>query len=72
VNEAPTVTVTCRRKRYTLTHSKLPEQEFGPYSFADAIKELRIGALLSVLDARNLVMDAATSADRTATAPTGE
>jgi hypothetical protein len=69
---SPTVTVTCARKRYTLTFSKLPGQSFGPYEFAEAISQLYVCALLSRPDARNLVMDAATSAKRTATAPMGE
>lgn len=67
----PTVTVTFVRKRYRLAFSKLPGQDFGPYDFAEAIGQLHVGALLSRLDARNLVMDAATSPDHTATAPTG-
>lgn len=71
VSGAYTVTVTCKRKRYTLTLSKLPGRSFGPYDFAEAIGQLYVGALLSRLDARSLVMDAATSADHTATAPMG-
>lgn len=68
---AHTATVTCKRKRYTLTFSKLPGRSFGPYDFAEAIGQLRIAALLSALEARDLVMDAATAEDRTATAPMG-
>jgi len=69
--EVPTVTVTFARKRYRLEFSKLPGRPFGPYEFAEAITQLYVAALLSRLEARNLVMDAATSADRTATAPMG-
>ena len=67
-----TVTVTYARKRWTLTFSKLPDHKpFGPYDFAEAIGQLRVGALLEPLEARNLVMDAATNEDHTATAPMG-
>ena len=67
----PTVTVTHARKRWSLAFSKLPDQTFGPYGFAEVIGQLRVAALLSALDARNLVMDAATAEDHTATASTG-
>jgi hypothetical protein len=71
MSEAHTVTVTCKRKRYTLTFSKLPGRSFGPYDFTEAIGQLYVGALLSRLEARDLVMDAATAEDHTATAPMG-
>jgi hypothetical protein len=67
----PTVTVTCKRKRYTLTFSKLAGEKFGPYGFAEAIGQLRVAALLSPLDARDLVMDAAAADDGTAVSLTG-
>jgi hypothetical protein len=67
----PTVTVTCARKRYRLKFSKLPNREFGPYGFVEAIGQLRFAADLDGLTARNLVLDAATNEDHTATAPMG-
>jgi hypothetical protein len=66
-----TVTVTCARKRYKLKFSKLPNREFGPYGFVEAIGQLRFAANLEPLAARDLVMDAAVAEDRTATAPVG-
>jgi hypothetical protein len=70
--EAPTVTVTYARKRWSLAFSKLPEQSFGPYELAEAVSQLRVAALLEPIDARNLVLDAAAADDHTATAQTGE
>lgn len=57
------------RKRFTLEFSALPDQSFGPYGFAEAISQVGFAALLSPIDARNLVMDAAV--DGAATAETG-
>lgn len=71
IEKAHTVTVTFARKRYRLEFSELPGRSFGPYDFAEAIGQLHVAALLSRLEARDLVMDAATSADHTATAPAG-
>jgi hypothetical protein len=69
---APTVTVTCRRRYFTLSFSRLPGQSFGPYDFPEAAGQLRIAALLEPHEARNLVMAAATSADRMAITETRE
>ena len=60
-----TVTVTCKNSWYRLAFSKLPGSEFGPYRFAEAITDLRVSALLSPIDARNLVMDATTEGTAT-------
>jgi hypothetical protein len=57
------------RKRFMLTFSKLPGQEFGPYLFGDAVRELTIAALLSPLAARNTVLDSVLGPS---TAETGE
>ena len=54
-----TVTVTCHRKRYRLSFSKLPGRTFGPYDLRDAVTQLYVGALLERIDARTLVLDAA-------------
>lgn len=53
-------------KEWTLEFSRLPGQKFGPYGFTEVIGQLRIAALLSPLDARNLVMDAVTQGTVTA------
>lgn len=56
-----TVTVTARGKRFTLAFSQLPGRTFGPWGFAETVRDLRVSALLAPVDARNLVMDAAVS-----------
>jgi hypothetical protein len=53
-----TVIVTCERKRYRLVFSDLPEREFGPYDFTEVIGQIRVAALLSPMEARNLVLEA--------------
>jgi hypothetical protein len=68
-----TVTVTRLRRgkyglRFSISFSKLPKQDFGPYDLTEAVRDLRISALLSPIEARNLVMDAAV--DGTATTET--
>jgi hypothetical protein len=68
-----TVTVTCKTapntkvgaKDFTTSFSKLPDETFGPYSFVDVIQDLKVSALLSPVDARNLVMDAAVNGSAT-------
>lgn len=52
------VTVTCARKRYTLSFSQLPGKTFGPYEFVEAIGQLHVGALISRRAARDLVLQA--------------
>lgn len=63
-----TVTVTRCGTQYTLQFSQLPGKTFGPWGFAEIIRELTVSALLSPLAARNLVIDASTG---TATAEMG-
>lgn len=53
------VIVTRVGKRFRLAFSRLPGRTFGPFSMAEAIKDLRVSALLSPADARDLVLDAA-------------
>lgn len=61
-----TVTVTCRNSWYRLAFSRLPGQEFGPWRFAETVRDLRVSALLSPVDARSLVMEATTLGTATA------
>ena len=42
----------------TLHFSSLPDRTFGPYPWPEAVTDLTVSALLSRLDARNLVLDA--------------
>lgn len=69
-----TVTVTCNRNGYTngmhqsvfkITFSKLSDLSWGPFAMGETIRELTICALLSPLDARSLVFDAATNGEAT-------
>lgn len=64
-----TVTITSQghapKRRYTLEFSRLPTQNFGPYEFPDAAQHLRLAALLSPVEARNAVMDAAVEGTKT-------
>jgi hypothetical protein len=53
-----TVTVKKYGKRFKMSFSKLPDRVFGPYDFAETIRDLRVSALLSPVDARSLVIDA--------------
>lgn len=64
-----TVTVTRKGKRFVSQFSQLPGRTFGPYDMPEMIQDLTVSALLSKLDARTLVLDAA--ADGSATAPMG-
>ena len=66
-----TVTVTKRGERYVSTFSKLPGRTFGPYEFADMIRDLRVSAFLSPIAARGLVMDAAVNGSATTAIPEG-
>lgn len=55
----PTVTVDHRRgDRYEVKFSALPGRVFGPGSFVETVRDLRVSALLTPVDARNLVLDA--------------
>jgi len=53
-----TVTVTKKGKRFVSEFSQLPGRKFGPYDFAEMIRDLRVAALLTPLEARDLVMEA--------------
>lgn len=53
------ITVAKRGKRFTVSFSKLPGKTFGPWDLAEMVRDLRISALLTPLQARELVMDAA-------------
>ena len=64
-----TVTVRKRGERFTSEFSALPGRTFGPWDMPEMIRDLKISALLSAVDARNLVFDAA--AQGSATAETG-
>jgi hypothetical protein len=64
-----TVTVTYAGSSYKLRFSRLPDTEFGPYDFAEAIGQLRVAALLDPIPARDLVLDA--NAEGSATASVG-
>lgn len=63
-----TVTVTRRGKRFAVSFSALPGQSFGPWEFAETVRDLRVSALLTPMEARDLVMDAASGS---ATRPVG-
>lgn len=56
------VTVTKATKqlnaKYTVSFSVLPDRTFSPWDFVRTVHDLTISALLSPLDARNLVLDA--------------
>jgi hypothetical protein len=60
-----TVTVRKRGQRFTSEFSALPGQKFGPWDMAEMIQDLTISALLSRIDARSLVFDAAASGSAT-------
>jgi hypothetical protein len=56
---ADTVTVTKKGERFLSSFSRLPGKSFGPYDFAEMIRDLTVSALLTPRAARDLVMDAA-------------
>jgi hypothetical protein len=60
-----TVTVYKKGKRFRVEFSRLPGQSFGPWSFAETIRDLTVSALLEPLQARDLVMDAAVKGSAT-------
>jgi hypothetical protein len=43
--------------RYTVTFSQLPGKSFGPWDFVNTVRDLGFSAMLTPLDARNLVLD---------------
>jgi hypothetical protein len=53
-----TVTVYKTGQRFRLEFSQLPGKSFGPWGFAETVRDLTISALLEPLKARDLVMDA--------------
>jgi hypothetical protein len=57
-----TVTVTTTQRtglpRFTVEFSALPGKKFGPQNFTETAHDLHIAALLSLADARNLILDA--------------
>lgn len=54
-----TVTVMATRNgRFVVAFGKLPDHKGKPQSLASAMIELRVSALLSPLEARNLCLDA--------------
>lgn len=50
---------------FIFTWSHLPGQTFGPYPLTEAIRDLTFSALLDPLDARSVVMDAASNGSAT-------
>jgi hypothetical protein len=53
------VTVTRKRKdRFVISFSTLPGRTFGPWNFAETMRDLTVSALLTPREARDLVMDA--------------
>lgn len=62
MRKTATVTVTRQgklgRARFQIAFSALPGRTFGPWSFAQTVRDLTVSALLSPLGARNLVMEA--------------
>jgi hypothetical protein len=65
-----TVTVTHHRwpDRYSIKFSQLPDRVFGRWDFARTVRDLTVSALLTPLDARNLVLDAHAHGSATAIA----
>lgn len=65
-----TVTVTSKRSKFTVEFSRLPGQTFGPWTLVETIQDLTVSALLSPVDARDLVLSAAVTGS--ATTETGD
>jgi hypothetical protein len=63
------VTVQCKNRRYTLEFSRLPGQVFGPWDFAETVRDLQVSALLDALSARNLVLTASEAGSAWASVP---
>jgi hypothetical protein len=51
---------------YILAFSKLPGRTYGPWLFDEAVTDLTVSALLSAVEARNLVLDAFAAGSATA------
>jgi len=60
-----TVTVTKTGDRFALSFSALPGRSFGSWDFPETVGQLRVAALLSPVEARDLVMDAAVNGSAT-------
>lgn len=60
-----TVTVRKRGQRFTSEFSVLPGRKFGPWDMPEMIRDLTVSALLSPMEARNLVFDAAVKGSAT-------
>lgn len=61
-----TVTVSKYGKsRFKVSFSLLPGRSFGPWELPETIRDLTVSALLSPLDARTLVCDAAVKGSAT-------
>lgn len=61
-----TVTVTFKRTdHFTIAFSRLGDRQFGPWDFPETVRDLRISALLSAQDARDLVLEAAANGSAT-------
>ncbi|MEU5476844.1 hypothetical protein [Streptomyces mirabilis] len=60
-----TVTVRAVSNGYVSEFSTLPGKTFGPWGMAEVIQDLTVSALLSRVDARSLVMDAAANGTAT-------
>ena len=61
MDDSVTVTLVKRSTgflRYKLAFSALPGQSFGPWEFDETVRDLTVSALLSPIDARNLVLTA--------------
>lgn len=62
----PTVTVTRKGKRFVTSFSALPGRTFGPWDFAETVRDLTVSALLPPRAARDLVLDAHAAGSATA------
>ena len=60
-----TVTVRSQGDKYVCEVSQLPGQTFGPWDMPEMIQDLTISALLTPLQARDVVMDAAIHGEAT-------
>ena len=65
-----TVTVRKRGQKVTSEFSALPGRQFGPWTMAEMIRDLTVSALLTRLEARDLVLDAAVKGSATAAVTT--
>lgn len=59
------VTITKRGKRFVSSFSSLPGRTFGPFALGEMVRDLRVAALLTASQARDLVLDAAVKGSAT-------